>query len=117
MRTLTSLAVFTLFFFASVRCVDAGVMVRETPTVGVIGEGKAIVWMAVEQEEQRNDVCQGDSSGMSGISVNSSQTVSQPAAVWPGEALLPQPMPSNRLKLGNAVPPPGPVLDGLLKPS
>jgi hypothetical protein len=41
-RTLSSLAVFVLFFFASVRCVDAGVMLREMPTAGAIGEWKAI---------------------------------------------------------------------------
>jgi hypothetical protein len=98
--------------------VDAGVMLHETPTAGVVGEGKAIDWVAADREEQqREDVCQGDSSGMSGISVNSSQTVSQPAAVWSGEILLIKLMPSNLLKLANAILPPGPVLDGLLKPS
>ena len=109
---------FSLFFFASVRCVDAGVMLRKTPTTVAIGEWKAIDWMAAEHEEQqRPGVCQGDSSGMSGISGNANQTVNHSAAVWALEILVPQPMPSNLLTLANAILPHCPVLDGLFKPS
>jgi hypothetical protein len=125
MRAFTSLAVFTLFVFASVRCVDAGVMlsktpavIAETPSMHGSWESMAADWMAAQpDQDQGQGVWQSESSGMSGISVNTSPTVGQFAVVWEPELSVPQPLLSHWITLANAVLPPSPVFDGLLKPS
>jgi len=123
MRAFTSLAVFTLFVFASIRCVDAGVMLSKTPPVieatpSMHGSWESIAAHPAQPgQQQRQGVWQSESSGMSGISVNTSPTVGQFAVVWELELSVPQPLLSHWITLANAVLPPSPVFDGLLKPS
>jgi len=119
MRTIIVLTVFTLFFFATARCVDAGVMLGESPPVITQCSSAMMANLTPlqEEEQQRCGFRQSEPSGLSGSSVNTVQTVGQSATVGEMDFLGPQLVLSWVLDLTNEILPISPVLDGLLKPS
>ncbi|TWU39758.1 hypothetical protein [Novipirellula artificiosorum] len=110
-----------LAIFAAVRCADAGVIMGESPAEKNLGACSAqmIADMkaAQQQEQERGNVDQGESSGMSGVAVSVSPSLSSSALLFDGLVALPKPTPLWVVTLANATLPPCPILDGLLKPS
>ncbi len=118
MRTIVALTVFSLFFFATARCVDAGVMLGESPTV--ISQCTAPMMVNLtpfqEEEQQRCSFRQSESSGLSGSSINTVQTVGQSATAHP--QLLPvAPSVVERLYVVNDARPHSPFLEKPPKPA
>jgi hypothetical protein len=119
MRNIVVLTAFTLFIFATTRCADAGVMLGESPSVIATNAASVSADLTpLQQEEQKQgNFHQGESSGMSGFSTNSVQTVGQPATIGTLEASLQQSHLLAFLELSNECLPASPLLDSLLKPS
>lgn len=119
MGKITTLAVFMLFCLASVRCVQGGVILGDSPVVinGCSAAMAADSMAAQKEQQQRSNIRQLESFAIFGSSIMTGQTVSPSAAVWEIEILLPQPTPSSFLTLANAILPASPVINGLLKPS
>lgn len=119
MRTIVTLTVFAVFFFATARCVDAGVMLAESPAVVTqcTAAMMADLTPLQEEEQQRCSFGQSEPSGLSGSSVNTVQTVGQLATVGEMGFVAAMLVRCGFLTISNAVLPPSPVIDGLLKPS
>ena len=119
MRSIVVLVVFTLFSFATARCVDAGVMLGESPAV-IAPCASAMTANLTQLQAEKQHGCsfrQGESGGLSGFSINLVQTVSHSATVGETGFLGTQLVVSCVLELANEVLPVSPVLDGLLKPA
>lgn len=119
MRSIVMFTAFTLFFFATARCVDAGVMLGESPAVITQCPSAMMANLTPLQaeEQQRCSFRPNESSGMSGFSINGNQTAGQSAAIGELRCPDPQAIMSHVLELANEILPISPVLDGLLKPA
>lgn len=119
MRTIVALTAFVLFSLATARCVDAGVILGESPAV--ISQCTAAMMANLpplqEEEQQRSSFRQSESSGLSGFSVNVVQAVAQSATIGETGIVAATLVRCGFLTISNAVLPPSPVIDGLLKPS
>ncbi len=119
MRTIVVLTVFSLIFFATARCVDAGVMLRGTPAVSSQCPSAMLANSTPLQEKQqpRFSSLQNESSGLCGVSIVTVQTVAHSAVVDEIGFPSPQLMLLGALDLVDEILPINPVLSGLLKPA
>lgn len=118
MRNISTLATFVIFMFATSRCVEAGVILGDSPAVIIQGTASMVVNITPieSREHQHSDFRQGESPGMTGSAVSLGPTLAQSANIGGREFPETQSAICGILLLANAVLPPNPVLNGLLKP-